>query len=158
MAARPGAWQDNDMVFCQPDGRPWLPDHVSKRFKRLATEAGVPVVKLNEGGRYTGNSLMYDAEIRSDLVMRRVGHASQEMSQRSNYPGAVGPPGRFRSGDGSGQRGRGTVLSGTDVPHGGCSADWPAGPNHRFPEVKVCMWAGGARTHDRRIMRSTASA
>ena len=48
---------------------------MSKRFKRLATEAGVPVVKLNEGGRHTGNSLMYDAEIRPDLVMRRVGHA-----------------------------------------------------------------------------------
>ena len=86
MAAPPGAWQGNDLVFCQPDGRPWLPDHVSKRFKRLATEAGVPVVKLNEGGRHTGNSLMYDAEIRPDLVMRRVGHASQEMSQRYNHP------------------------------------------------------------------------
>ena len=51
----------------------------------LATEAGVPVVKLNEGGRHTGNSLMYDAEIRPDLVMRRVGHASQDMSQRYNH-------------------------------------------------------------------------
>jgi integrase len=86
MAAPPGAWQDNDLVFCQPDGRPWLPDHVSKRFKRLATEAAALVVKLNEGGRHTGNSLMYDAEIRPDLVMRRVGHASQEMSQRYNHP------------------------------------------------------------------------
>jgi hypothetical protein len=50
-AAPPGAWQDNDLVFCQPDGRAWLPDHASKRFKRLATEAGVPVVRLNEGRR-----------------------------------------------------------------------------------------------------------
>ena len=57
----------NDLVFCQLDGRPWLPDHVSKRFKRLATETGAPVVKLNEGDRHTGNSLMYDAEIRPDL-------------------------------------------------------------------------------------------
>jgi hypothetical protein len=37
MAAPPGAWQDNDLVFCQPGGRSWLPHHVSKRFKRLAT-------------------------------------------------------------------------------------------------------------------------
>ena len=29
-------WQDNDLVFCQADGRPWLPDHVSKKLKRLA--------------------------------------------------------------------------------------------------------------------------
>ncbi len=80
------AWQDNDLVFCKPDGRPWNPDNVSKRFKRLAERAGVPVVKLHEGGRHTGNSLMYDAEIRQDIVMRQVGHASQEISQRYNHP------------------------------------------------------------------------
>jgi integrase len=41
---------------------------------------------LRRSERHTGNSLMYDAEIRPDLVMRRVGHASQEMSQRYNHP------------------------------------------------------------------------
>jgi hypothetical protein len=35
-----GAWQDNDLVFCQPDGTPWKPDYVSRRFKVLAAEAG----------------------------------------------------------------------------------------------------------------------
>jgi hypothetical protein len=91
MAAPPGAWQDNHLVFCQPDGRPWLPDHVSKRFKRLATEAGVPVVKLKEGGRHTGNSLMYDAEIRPDLVMRLFpGLASRAKSQVSAGEGMWG--------------------------------------------------------------------
>jgi integrase len=73
-------------VFCQPDGRPWNPDHVSKKFKRLAGQAGVPVIKLHEGGRHTGNSLMYDAEVRQDIVMRQVGHASPEISQRYNHP------------------------------------------------------------------------
>jgi integrase len=34
------AWQDNDLVFCQPDGTPWKPDHISKRFKRLVGLAG----------------------------------------------------------------------------------------------------------------------
>ena len=80
------AWADNDLVFCQGNGRPWNPDHVSKRFKRLAAQAGVPVIKLHEGGRHTGNSLMYDAEIRQDIVMRQVGHASAEISQRYNHP------------------------------------------------------------------------
>jgi hypothetical protein len=51
------AWQDDDLIFCQADGRPWNPDHVSKRFKKLAAQAGVPVIKLHEGGRHTGNSL-----------------------------------------------------------------------------------------------------
>ncbi len=53
MAAPPGGWHDNDVVFCQPDGRPWLPDHVSKKFKRLAAAAGVPVIKLHDDGRHT---------------------------------------------------------------------------------------------------------
>lgn len=79
-------WQDNDLVLCHPDGRPWNPDNVSKRFKRLAVQAGLPPVKLHEGGRHTGNSLMYDAEVRPDIVMRQVGHASQEISQRYNHP------------------------------------------------------------------------
>jgi hypothetical protein len=34
----------------------------------------------------TGNSLMYDAEVRQDIVMRQVGHASPEISQRCNHP------------------------------------------------------------------------
>ena len=85
MAAGP-AWHDDDLVFCQPDGQPWNPDHVSKRFRRLAGLAGVPVIKLHEGGRHTGNSLMYDAEVRQDIVMRQVGHASKEISQRYNHP------------------------------------------------------------------------
>jgi len=52
---RAGAdWQDHDLVFCQADGRPWNPDHVSRRFRRLAAEAGVPPITLHEGGRHTG--------------------------------------------------------------------------------------------------------
>ena len=78
-------WHDDDLVFCQPDG-PWNQDHVSRRFKRLAVQAGLPQVKLHEGGRHTGNSLMYDAEVRRDIVMRQVGHASREISQRYNHP------------------------------------------------------------------------
>jgi integrase len=40
------AWGDNDLVFCQDDGQPWHPDHVSKRFKKLAAQAGVPVGRV----------------------------------------------------------------------------------------------------------------
>jgi len=56
-------WQDNDLVFCEEDGQPRHPDYVSKRFKKLAAQSGVPVVTLHEGGRHTGNSLMQDAGV-----------------------------------------------------------------------------------------------
>jgi integrase len=44
------------------------------------------VIKLHEGGRHTGNSLLYDAGVRGDIAMRRIGHASQQMSQHNNHP------------------------------------------------------------------------
>ena len=80
------AWQDNDLVFCQDDGRPWNPDHVSKRFKKLAALAGVPVICLHEGGRHTGNSLMQDAGVDQELRMREVGHADKSVNDRYTHP------------------------------------------------------------------------
>jgi integrase len=80
------AWQDNDLVFCQGDGRPWNPDHVSKRFKKLAEQAGVPVITLHEGGRHTGNSLMQDAGVDQELRMREVGHAGKSVNDRYTHP------------------------------------------------------------------------
>ena len=80
------AWEDNDLVFCQGDGRPWNPDHVSKRFKRLAAASGVPVVTLHEGARHTGNSLMQDAGVDQELRMREVGHADKAVNDRYTHP------------------------------------------------------------------------
>jgi hypothetical protein len=80
------AWQDNDLVFCQRDGTPWNPDHVSKRFKKLAALAGVPVITLHEGGRHTGDSLMQDAGVDQELRMREVGHADKSVNDRYTHP------------------------------------------------------------------------
>ena len=79
------AWQEDDLIFCQADGRPWNPDHVSKRFKKLAAQAGVPVIKLHEGGRHTGNSLMRDAGVDQEVRMREVGHAGKDINDRYTH-------------------------------------------------------------------------
>jgi integrase len=79
-------WADNDLVFCQDDGQPWQPDQVSKRFKKLAAGAGVPVITLHEGGRHTGNSLMHDAGVDQELRMREVGHADKSVNSRYTHP------------------------------------------------------------------------
>jgi integrase len=78
-------WQDNDLIFCRADGSPWNPDHVSKRFKKLAAQAGVPVIKLHEGGRHTGNSLMRDAGVDQEVRMREVGHAGRDINDRYTH-------------------------------------------------------------------------
>jgi hypothetical protein len=43
------AWQGNDLIFCQDDGTPWKPDHVSRRFKLVARAMGLPVIKAARG-------------------------------------------------------------------------------------------------------------
>ena len=48
-----------------------------KRFERLAAPAGVPPIKLHEGGRHTGNSLMRDAGVDQEVRMREVGRADK---------------------------------------------------------------------------------
>ena len=68
-----------------PDGRPWNPDHVSKRFRKLAAQAGVPVIKLHEGGRHTGNSLIRDAGVDQEVRMREVGHAGRDINDRYTH-------------------------------------------------------------------------
>ena len=78
------AWQDHDLVFCQPDGRPWNPDHVSRRFRRLAAEAGVPVIKLHEA-RHSAISLMRDAGVDQAIRMREAGHSDAEVADRYTH-------------------------------------------------------------------------
>jgi len=57
---------------------------VSKRFRKLAAQAGVPVIKLHEGGRHTGNSLMRDAGMK-EVRMREVGHAGRDINDRYTH-------------------------------------------------------------------------
>jgi len=86
MRMRAGAtWQDSDLIFCRPDGRPWNPDHVSRRFKKLAADAGVPVIKMHDGSRHTANSLMRDAGVDQEIRMREVGHSDRDVNSRYTH-------------------------------------------------------------------------
>ena len=72
---------------CWPNRR-WPPcvgsrsHHVTKRFRKLCAAAGVASVKLHEGGRHTGVSLMHDAGVRDDISMREAGHSDRAVHQR----------------------------------------------------------------------------
>ncbi len=84
MRLRAGAWDDSKLIFCQPDGRPWNPDHVSRRFKRLAAQAGVPIIKLHEA-RHSAISLMRDAGVEQAIRMREAGHSDTEVADRYTH-------------------------------------------------------------------------
>jgi len=78
------AWQGNDLIFCQDDGTPWKPDHVSRRFKVIARATGLPVIKLHEG-RHTAASLARDAEVDPEIRRRTLGHADQAMTSHYTH-------------------------------------------------------------------------
>ena len=73
------SWQDNDLIFCGGDGTPYKPDAVSRRFKRLAALAALPVIKLHEG-RHSAASLARDAAVDPEIRRRTLGHADAAMT------------------------------------------------------------------------------
>lgn len=58
---------------------------MTRRFKRLAGQAGVPVLTLHERGRHTGNSLMRDADVDQDIRMREIGHSDKSVNDRYTH-------------------------------------------------------------------------
>jgi integrase len=69
------AWQDSGYVFTSEDGRLLHPQQVTVTFKRLAREAGLPMIRLHDL-RHTAATLALTAGIHPKVVSERLGHAS----------------------------------------------------------------------------------
>jgi integrase len=69
------AWQDSGYVFTSEDGRLLHPQQVTVTFKRLAREAGLPLIRLHDL-RHTAATLALTAGIHPKVVSERLGHAS----------------------------------------------------------------------------------
>ena len=78
------AWQDDDLIFCKDDGAPYRPDYVARRFKALAAQAGLPVIKLHEG-RHSAASLARDAEVDPEIRRKTLGHADAAMTSHYTH-------------------------------------------------------------------------
>lgn len=69
------AYEDFDLVFAQENGRPYDPSAVSKKFVRLAAEAGAPRTRLHDL-RHGSASLMLMADVPLPIVSKRLGHSN----------------------------------------------------------------------------------
>jgi integrase len=69
------AYTDNDLIFCWGDGSPYGPDYVSRRWRELVVEAGLPKIKLHEG-RHTAASLRLEAGVDIKVVSEGLGHSN----------------------------------------------------------------------------------
>lgn len=67
-------WQNHDLVFAQPNGRPIERKSDWRAWKALLREADVRVVRLHDG-RHTAATLLLSEGVHPRVVMEVLGHA-----------------------------------------------------------------------------------
>jgi integrase len=69
------AYEDPELVFCWPDGRPINPRHLNTHFDKILKRAGLPPVRLHDL-RHTFATLMLELGESPKTVQAMLGHSS----------------------------------------------------------------------------------
>jgi integrase len=70
-----------DGLIFREDGRPWDPDRVTKAWKQLMRDAGLPEDVVLHGARHTTVDLLYAAKVPEDIIQAIVGHSTRAMTR-----------------------------------------------------------------------------
>ena len=70
-----------DGLIFREDGRPWDPDRVTKAWKQLMRDAGLPEDVVLHGARHTTVDLLYAAGVPEDIIQAIVGHSTRAMTR-----------------------------------------------------------------------------
>lgn len=70
-----------DGLIFREDGRPWDPDRVTKAWKQLMRDAGLPENVVLHGARHTTVDLLYAAGVPEDIIQAIVGHSTRAMTR-----------------------------------------------------------------------------
>jgi integrase len=79
LAAGP-AWEDSGRMFTTDAGAALNPDWISKRFKAMAIEAGLPVIKFH-ATRHTAATLALNGKVDIKIVSEQLGHSTTRITQ-----------------------------------------------------------------------------
>jgi integrase len=74
------AWTESGQMFTDELGRPLHPEYVSRRFRALAAEAGLPVIKFH-AARHTAATLALEAGVDIKIVSEQLGHSTTRITQ-----------------------------------------------------------------------------
>jgi integrase len=74
------AWQDSGRMFTNEVGEALKPDWISRRFKAMAKEAGLPVIKLH-AARHTAATLALQANVDTKIVSETLGHSTTRITE-----------------------------------------------------------------------------
>jgi integrase len=72
-------YHDQSLVFANEIGEPLHPNSVAYQFKRLISQAGVPVIRIHDL-RHTSATLMLANNVHPKIVQERLGHANISMT------------------------------------------------------------------------------
>ncbi len=81
------AWPDTGLFFVRPDGRAWNPQTVSQRFRKLATQAGLPPIRFHDL-RHVVATISLQAGVDIKIVQELFGHTTSTLS-RDTYTSVV---------------------------------------------------------------------
>lgn len=68
-------YQDNGLIFCQPNGKPIEPSELGRVFSKLLKQCNLPKVRLHDL-RHTHASLMLQQGVHPKIVSERLGHST----------------------------------------------------------------------------------
>jgi integrase len=71
--------KDDDLVFCQIDGKPLLPDSVTHAWIKLRNRTGFKNIRLHDA-RHTHASIMLKNGTHPKIVQERLGHSSIQIT------------------------------------------------------------------------------
>jgi integrase len=70
---------DEDLVFCNYDGSPYLPDGVTHAWRHLADKVGMDKIRLHDS-RHSHASYLLKRNIHPAIVAQRLGHSSVQIT------------------------------------------------------------------------------
>ena len=79
LAAGP-AWEDSGRMFTTESGSALNPDWISRRFKVMAAEAGLPVIKFH-AARHTAATLALQGKVDTKVVSETLGHSTTRITE-----------------------------------------------------------------------------
>ncbi len=74
------AWEDSGRTFTDEAGAAPRPDWVSRRFKEMAAEAGLPVIKFH-AARHTAATLALEGGVDVRIVSEQLGHSRSQVTR-----------------------------------------------------------------------------
>ncbi|WP_260604094.1 site-specific integrase [Streptomyces sp. WAC00469] len=77
-------WEENDLVFCQPNGKPIDPRRDWAEWGEILAAAGVEAKRVHDG-RHTAATLLVENGVGLRVVMELLGHSQMRVTQRYSH-------------------------------------------------------------------------